>query len=118
MSYVGSTEASTVANPPIRISFGGISQSQINESTSVVEGYSMWMYNSTHLSTELMDSNFFTDAKRLGMVNGDGMIAICRNTGADAESSTNHVMAIGVITGVSTSGANLSTGGTITSTFA
>lgn len=114
MSYVGSTAASTVANPPNRLDNGLLSQSQIDESTSVAEGGSVWTYTSSNLTTDLTASNFFTDAKRLGMRNGDILISATYST----ESSTGHILAIGMITGVSTSGANLSTGGTITSTFA
>ena len=115
MAYLGSTAASTVANPPVRISAGSLTQRSVNESTSVTEGHSLWMYNSTHALTDLQGANFFTDAKRLGMANGDVLMAVCI-VGADGESSTSHIMATGVITGVSTSGANLSTGGTASST--
>jgi len=113
MAYSGSTAASSVANPPTRQGNTLISQRSVDESTSVAEGGSLWTYTSSNLTTDLTVSNFFTDAKRLGMRNGDILISATYST----ESSTGHILAIGMITGVSTSGANLSTGGTITSTF-
>ena len=112
MSYSGST-AST-PNPPVRISQGLIAQTNNVGSTSVAKGGSVWAYNSTNLTTDMTSSNFFTDAQALGMRNGDILISATHST----ESSTGHILVIGMITGVSTSGANLSTGGTITSTFA
>lgn len=112
MSYLGSTASSSVANPPKRIDSGLISQRSIAESTSVANGGAVWSYTSSNLTTDLQASNFFTDAQRLGMRNGDVLISATHST----ESSTGHILVIGMITGVSTSGANLSTGGTITST--
>lgn len=115
MSYQGSTAASSVANPPVRVSLGPIAQPNNNGSSSVAEkGNQVWAYKSTNLTTDLTAANFFTDAKALGMRNGDVLIASQYST----ESSTGHILAIGMITDVSTSGGRLSTGGTITSTFA
>lgn len=113
MSYVGSTAASSVANPPMLIARGGLAPTNNINSTSVAEGQGLWMYNSSNLSTDIMASNFFTDGQRLGMRNGDVMLATTFST----ESSTGHILVSGIITGVSTSGANLSTGGSMTSTF-
>jgi len=111
MSYSGSTAATP--NPPNRVSHGLISQTNNVGSTSVAKGGSVWSYTSTNLTTDMTASNFFTDAQALGMRNGDILISATYST----ESSTGHILAIGMLTGVSTSGANLSTGGTITSTF-
>lgn len=112
MAYSGST-AST-PNPPVRISHGLLAQTNNVGSTSVAKGGSVWSYTSTNLTTDMTASNFFTDAQALGMRNGDILISATYST----ESSTGHILVIGMLTGVSTSGANLSTGGTITSTFA
>lgn len=112
MSYSGSTASSSVANPPNRVDSGLLSMRNINESTSVAEGGGLWTYNSSNLTTDMQASNFFSDAQRLGMRNGDVLIASTFST----QSSTGHILVIGMISGVSTSGANLSTGGTITST--
>lgn len=114
MSYVGSTGASSVANPPVLVARAGLAPTNNVNSTSVAEGMGLWMYNSSNLTTDITAANFFTDAKRLGMRNGDVMLATTFST----QSSTGHVLVTGIITGVSTSGANLSTGGSITSTFA
>lgn len=114
MAYSGSTAASTVANPPSRASMAGIAARSIRESTSVDEGNCLWFYNSSNLTTDLTASSFISDAAKLGMRNGDVMIAVQHST----QSSTGHILAIGIIAFDSTSGASLSTGGTITSTFA
>ncbi len=111
MSYLGSTAASSVANPPVLMARAGLAPANNVQSTSVAEGMGLWYYNSSNLTTDITASNFFTDAQRLGMRNGDTMIAATFST----ESSTGHIMVMGMITGVSTSGANLSTGGTMTS---
>jgi len=114
MAYVGSTAASTVANPPSRIDSGLLSQRSIAESTSNAEGGALWVYNSTNLTTDMTVADFFSDGQRLGMRNGDILLAVTRST----ESSTGHILVMGIIGGVSSAGAELSTDGTITSTFA
>jgi len=114
MAYSGSTAASSVANPPSRMDNALLSQSNVNESTSVAHGGSLWLYNSTNLTTDLATANFFTDAKTLGMRTGDILIAATYST----QSSTGMELVIGMITGVSTDGAALSTAnGLISSTF-
>ena len=105
MAYSGTTAASSVANPPSRVSHGSLTQRSIRESTSVAEGKSLWMYNSTNLTTDVGDSSFFSDAARLGMRNGDVMIVASHST----ESSTGHILLIGMIAFDSTSAASLST---------
>lgn len=114
MAYSGSTAASTVANPPKRIDNSLLSQRNIRESTSVAEGGSLWTYTSSNLTTDLTSSGFFSDAATLGMRNGDVLISATYST----ESSTGHIVVIGMVEFDSTSAASLSTGGTITSTFA
>ncbi len=104
----------STGNPPVRHDNALLSQRSMAESTSVASGGSLWTYNSSNLTTDLTSANFFTDGQRLGMRNGDILIAVQHST----ESSTGHILAIGVVTSVSSAGANLSTGGTITSTFA
>jgi len=90
-----------------------LSQRNIRESTSVAEGGSLWVYNSSNLTTDIRASGFFTDADELGMRNGDIMIAGTYST----QSSTGHILVIGMIAFSSTSAAHISTGGSITSTF-
>lgn len=103
----------STGNPPMLITRGGLAPTNNVGSTSVASGKGLWFYNSTNLTTDMTASNFFSDAQALGMRNGDVMIAATHST----ESSTDHITVVGMITGVSTSGANLSTGGTMTSTF-
>lgn len=114
MAYVGSTAASTVANPPNRVDNALLSQRSIRESTSVAEGGSLWVYNSSNLTTDLTSSSFISDAANLGMRNGDILIAASHST----ESSTGHIIRIGMVAFDSTSAASMSTGGMMTSTFA
>ena len=103
----------STGNPPSQISQGLLARTNNIGSTSVANGGAAWAYTSTNLTTDMTASNFFSDAQARGMRNGDILISATHST----ESSTGHILVIGMITGVSTSGANLSTGGTITSTF-
>ncbi len=114
MSYSGSTAASSVANPPKRVDSGVLAMRNIRESTSVAEGGALWTYTSSNLTTDLAASGFFSDAANLGMRNGDILISATYST----QSSTGHILVIGMIAFDSTAAASLSTGGTITSTFA
>lgn len=114
MSYSGSTAASTVVNTPKRVDSGLLASRSIRESTSVAEGGALWVYNSSNLTTDLTSSGFFSDAGDLGMRNGDILISATYST----QSSTGHILVIGMVAFDSTSAASLSTGGTITSTFA
>ena len=104
----------STGNPPSQITQGLLARTNNVGSTSVANGGSVWAYTSTNLTTDMTASGFFSNAQDLGMRNGDILISATYST----ESSTGHILVIGMITGVSTSGANLSTGGTITSTFA
>jgi len=102
---------SSTGNPPSRISVGLLAQTNNVGSTSMANGGSVWSYCSTNLSTDMQVANFFSDALALGMRNGDIMMAASYST----QGSTSHQMVVGMITGVSSSGANLSTAGSITS---
>ena len=119
MAYQGSTAASSVANPPrcLISKFAGIPAStQLSTAvgTNVYrdQGGAVWLYASSHGSTEVMDTNFFTDAKSIGIQPGDVLLGYQWTT-----LGSSIVMYMGVFKSVSTAGANLSTGGTITSTF-
>lgn len=112
MAYSGATAASSVANPPVRI--GGYLGSGANTTAfGVAAGAgakSLWMYNSSHSSTQLTDTAFFSDAYYLGMKQGDLVVAAC-NTGSSAS------VCMGVLGAVTTAGAALaSTGGILSST--
>jgi hypothetical protein len=112
MSYSGSTAATP--NPP-RLLVPAMSGPLPISSTSIYRRASqLWIYNTSDASTALMNAAYFTDGKQLGMQLGDMLMALCAST----ESSTGHVTVMGpLVTTASTAGWNLSTGGTLTSTF-
>jgi len=123
MAYLGSTQSSSLANPPRCIvpRFAGVPAST-QLSTGVpsdgtrsaynTQGGAVWLYASSHGSTEVQDTNFFTDAWYLGIRPGDLLFGYQWTT-----LGSSIVMYAGVFRSVSTAGANLTTGGTITSTF-
>jgi hypothetical protein len=118
MAYFSSTEASSIANPPVRVTggFADYNPTSTALSTDVPgskQGGNLWFYNSTNSSTQAMDTDFFTDALDLGIKPGDAMYGIYYSSAASSI-----VTYFGGFSGVSTSGASLSTGGTMTSTFA
>lgn len=108
MAYSGSTAASSVANPPVQFAraIGG----GLNTLSTQGTGGGLWVYNSSHSSTQLTDSNFFTDAYYLGMKAGD-LVFFVGSTGSSG------ACGFGVLGAVTTSGAALtSTGGIVSST--
>lgn len=116
MSYSGTSAGTTSANPPrLVMPIIGILPATTGLSTapnSNSQGGQVWSYVSTNLTTDLTASNFFSDGQDIGMRPGDIVI------GAQFSSAGSSVQSfIGVITGVSSSGASLSTGSLITSTF-
>ena len=118
MAYSGSTAASSVANPPRQmIQSVGANQGTTGLTTTPnavgAQGGGLWFYCSTNATTDLLVANFFTDGKSLGMRPGDMVFGMSFTS---AGSSVQTFM--GAITGVSTSGASLSTGSLVTSTFA
>lgn len=108
MTYSGATASSSLANPPQRIAggLGGVSE----QSTASGGGRGVWLYNSSHSTTQLTDTAFFSDAFYLGMKQGDIVM------GAQATGSSVGVY-MGVLGAVTTAGAALaSTGGILSST--
>lgn len=112
MSYNGST--ATSPNPP-RALFPNIGHPLAANSTSIAKrSGQLWYYNSSDTSTAWMNAGYFTDGKRLGMQLGDVLFGLSWST----DSSTGHITVFGnLVTTNSTAGWNLSTGGTVTSTF-
>lgn len=112
MSYSGSTAASP--NPP-RLLVPAMSGPLPVSSTSIYRrGAQLWSYNTSDGTTLLQNAAYFTDGKNLGFQLGDMLIGLSATT----ESSTGHIVFQGaLVTTNSTAGWNLSTGGTITSTF-
>lgn len=117
MSYSGTTAASSVANPPRKIIDGlaqtpGTTGLSSAPSAPGAQGGALWYYSSTNLTTDIVASNFFSDGYYLGMRPGDCVQGV-QFTSAGSSVTT----FFGAITGVSTSGASLSTGSLMTSTF-
>lgn len=130
MSYFGTTQASSLANPP-RLMVGPMASNVAQAGSTMFlstqgstaannantpggggVGGQMWYYASTNLTTDLTGSNFFSDAFYLGMRPGDLVYGV-QFTSAGSSVITFQ----GAIGSVSTAGANLSTGSLITSTF-
>ena len=128
MSYFGTTQLSSVANPPrsLIMPFGqnpaivGSTMFLSTQGSTAANnpngpgggGGGLWFYASTNLTTDLTASNFFSDGFYLGMKPGDVVM------GAQFSSLGSSVTTFtGAIVSVSTAGASLSTGSLITSTF-
>src|SRR5687767_12024551 len=110
MAYQGSTASSSVANPPRCIvpRFSGAPAST-QLSTGVpsdggrspynTQGGAVWLYASSHGSTEVQDSSFFTDAWYIGIRPGDILLGYQWTT-----LGSSMVMYMGVFRSVSTAG--------------
>lgn len=108
MAYNGTTAASSVANPPVRL--WGTLMGGLNTASTVGTGGGAWLYQSTNGTTELISTTFFTDAYYLGMKQGD-LVFYAGSTGSSA------YCGFGILGAVTTSGAGLSsTNGTLSST--
>lgn len=128
MSYFGSTQLSSIANPP-RLLVAPIATSPAvagstnflttqgstyanNSNAPGSGGLQIWGYASTNLTTDLTVANFFSDGFYIGMKAGD-MVHGVQFTSL----GSSHISFNGSITSVTTAGASLSTGSLITSTF-
>lgn len=106
-AYSGSTASSSLANPP-----AAVSQPLTRGSTTYgANKPSLWLYQSTNLTTDLVAANFFTDGYYLGMRPGDIVIGTqYTSLGSSA------ISFLGSISAVTTSGALFTTGSLMTST--
>ena len=105
MAYVGSTAASSVANPPRRmidpiISMHGTSEMTATPSAPGGQGGGLWYYCTTDTTTVAAAAGFFTDAQDLGMRPGDAIIMV---TLASSNAKAN----LGVILTVTSTGATM-----------
>lgn len=112
MGYQGSTELSSIANPPRNVAganlFGMRSTSVL--SSSKIRGQGLWLYNTTDGATEMTSAAYFTDAFFIGMKQGDLIMG-----SIDTGSSISVYM--GVMGAVTTAGAAIaSSGGLLSST--
>jgi hypothetical protein len=128
MAYFGSTQLSSIANPPRQLvapfatnpALPGSTQFLSTQGSTAANnanapgggGGGLWVYSSTNLTTDLTASNFFSDGFYLGMRAGDLVLG---NQFSSLGSSV--ITFTGSIVSVSTAGASLSTGTLITSTF-
>lgn len=118
MAYSGTTAATSLANPPRGVLPSAMSMVVGTTGLSTVpsapsgQGGGLWFYSSTNLTTDLTATNFFTDGKALGMRPGDLVFGVQFSSAGSTVTTFQ-----GAITGVSTSGASLSTGSLMTSTF-
>lgn len=99
-AYVGTTAASSVANPPIEMlnSLGG-------SGNRPTPGSAVWLYSSTNTSTEFTAVGFFTDGQALGMKVGDILFGVYQTS----VGSTAPIPYMGCIGAVSSTGASLHT---------
>ena len=72
MAYSGSTALSSAANPPRSLTGGmwGKRSTSVLSSSKVV-GQSLWLYNTTDGSTEMVTTTYFSDGFFIGMKEGD-----------------------------------------------
>lgn len=105
MAYKGSTELSSVANPPTCITGANMwGKRSTTVLPSSVGGQNVWRLNTTESATDFATASFITDAFYLGMRQGDVML------GAFTTGSSVRVY-IGVIGAVTTAGGAFASSG-------
>jgi hypothetical protein len=128
MSYYGTTQLSSVSNPPRLLAAPFAANPAISGSTMYLStqgstaannpnavgggGGQLWFYASTNLTTDLTASNFFSDGFYIGMRPGDVVQGVQFSSLGSSVTTF-----VGAIVSVSTAGASLSTGSLMTSTF-
>jgi len=118
MSYQGTTAASSVANVPVKLAWGGIAGGFVNSTLPATnmstangpmskQANSLWLYHTTDLSSAFCSSGtpYFTDAINLGMRVGDMVMGLAGVSSGYGTGLT-YLMAI---TNISTAGAYGST---------
>ena len=88
MSYKGTTAASSVTNPPVKVS------------DAIAGGPSIWVYASSDASGTVDSAGYFSDGQALGMRKNDIVHGIQTSTGTPKGY-------LGVITAVSSTGATM-----------
>jgi hypothetical protein len=107
MAYKGTTQLSSVANPPIKIGGGMSNRTNVGSTTTPI-GTGLWFYGTTDTSTGPFVAGYFSDGYELGLKQGDVMIVSALNSTV----SSSQVLYIGIVSSVSSTG-----GGTQLSTF-
>lgn len=111
MAYIGSTAASSIANPPGQLvrPLGPGARLNSNSSTpNVPIGLGIWVFGSTDTTSSPFTAGYFADGYEIGMRQGD--IVFC--VGQTSTVSSSQVLMIGCVSSVSSTG-----GGTQLSTF-
>ncbi len=103
MAYSGTTAASTLANPPIRVAGPLTIASTAGPNPA---GGSLWWYSSSDGSTDVSVANYITDAFYLGMRPAD----VVMGSYTSSVGSTSGYSYRLYCSGVTTSGASFSTG--------
>ena len=105
-AYQGSTELSSIANPPRCITLGNMwgQRSTSVLSSSKIVGQNLWLYNTTDGATELTSAAYFLDAFYIGMKRGDLVMGAI-----DTGSSISVYM--GVMGAITTAGGALASSG-------
>ena len=131
MAYLGSTQASSLANPPVMLAgimgagpdshiagssilaFNNYNQSSTNTyREGMSAGGRMWQYFTTDVSTAVLNAGYFSDAGAMGMRPFDIIAIVASGT----TNSTASVLRWTYVTSISTAGAaSLSSGMTSTS---
>jgi len=121
MAYLGSTQSSSVANPPIRLAGGmgyGADAHIASGSTLYINndygastagtykqgqgfGQQLWMYHTTDMTSAILASGYFTDAGRLGVRPGDVFIMVAQGSSL----GSSQMLRLAVVSNVSTAGA-------------
>jgi hypothetical protein len=105
MSYLGTTAASSIMNPPRVVQ--PLDAARIGSSAGPLNAR-LWLYASTDTSTNPFTAGWFVDGYQLGMKEGDVVICVGRTSTV----TSSQWLGIGVVSSVSTTG-----GGTQLSTF-
>ena len=110
MAYVGSTAASSVANPPRILvqGVGGFPSSTGFDTAGHAGSHAggLWSYVSTNTTAEVVAAGFFTDGKELGMRVGDMVLGVSHTTTVGSSG----VAFVGVVSHVSSTGVSLAAG--------
>ena len=123
MAYSGSTELTSVANPPRQIAHGGapianargamtgLVNTTAQSTAPYVGGCSLWYYCSSDSATIASSPGYFTDGLALGMRSGDVLMVVNQSSWGTSPSFSLGV----IVTTNSTAGFNLTQGGVIQS---
>lgn len=107
MAYIGSTAASSIANPPSLLQ-RPLGPGARVASTGVPIRLGLWVFGSTDTTSSPFTAGYFSDGYEIGMKQGDVVICV----GQTSTVSSSQVLMLGCVSSVSSTG-----GGTQLSTF-